>query len=358
MQKPKLLILQGEISAYNVPTYNVIADYFELTVGYYSNDKSVIPCMFSKKKFTSNKLGPFVLIKGLRKFAREFDVVSILPDLHLLNYCLLPFGRRNYKVVNWSIGFRASYKRPYLPERRHSIVDSIMQIILSGCDASIFYMEKAKEFWSKTSLDMEKVFVAPNTTDISKIEFLPEFKKDFLFVGTLYKEKGLSTLLNSFKKALERTNTDIKLNIVGEGAERKELEKFVEENNLCSNVYFKGAIYDENELAYFFQSALICISPSQAGLSVPKSMGYGVPFITSKNAITGGEIYHITSGINGIMYDDDSDLIEIMVDAINNPQKYINMGVNAMQYYSNHATIAHMAQGAIDAFEFALYGKK
>ena len=33
--KHKVLILQGEISTYRVATFNIIADYFDLTVGYY-----------------------------------------------------------------------------------------------------------------------------------------------------------------------------------------------------------------------------------------------------------------------------------------------------------------------------------
>ena len=42
--KPKVLILQGEISTYRVATFNIIADYFDVTVGYYDKDKSVEEC--------------------------------------------------------------------------------------------------------------------------------------------------------------------------------------------------------------------------------------------------------------------------------------------------------------------------
>lgn len=85
-------------------------------------------------------------------------------------------------------------------------------------------------------------------------------------------------------------------------------------NNMVGLIVFHGAIYDENVLAERFAQALLCISPTQGGLSVPKSMGYGVPFVTRKDSITGGEIYHITPGVNGIMYVKDEELTSVISD--------------------------------------------
>ena len=350
----KLLILQNELSGYNVPVYNIIAERYDLTLAFYLKDKSNIPCNFKKVQLDSRDLGPFTFIRGLRKLASQYDIVSIIPNLRNPSYCMLPFLPHKYKLVNWSIGFRASYTNPYITKRRHVFADNIFQAILSRCDASIFYMEKAKEFWKGTSLDMTRVFVAPNTTDVVTIELKPEKKKDFLFVGTLYKGKGLDLLLDAFRKVVEDQNPTTKLHIVGDGSERNTLEEYVKSHNLTENVVFHGAIYDEKELAAQFAHALLCISPTQGGLSVPKSMGYGVPFVTRKDAITGGEIYHITSGVNGVMYAKDEELTSIISDACLNPQKYVEMGLKAKEYYDNNATIKHMAQGAMDAFEYVL----
>ena len=350
----KLLILQNEISGYNVPVYNTIAEHYDLTIGYYLKDKSNIHCKFKKIKLESKVIGGFSFLKGVRKLASMYDVVSMIPNLRNPSYCSLPFLRRNFKLVNWSIGFRASYTHPYIVERKHVLADRLFQTILSECDASIFYMEKAKEFWKNTSLDLSKVFVAPNTTDVVSIEIKPVIKKDILFVGTLYKGKGLDLLLDAFRQVVEEQHPQNKLHIVGDGSERQVLEDYVAMHNLEENVVFHGAIYDENMLAERFAHALLCISPTQGGLSVPKSMGYGVPFVTRKDAITGGEIYHITPDVNGIMYDKGEDLTSIISDACSNPQKYVEMGIKAKEYYDNHATIKHMAQGAMDAFEFAL----
>lgn len=350
----KILILQNELSPYNVPVYNRIAAEFDLTVGFYQKDKSKQECSFQKKFFKTIQIGSLTFIKGLRRYAKDFDLVSTIPDMHVVSYCLLPFLPHKYKLTNWSIGFRVSYYHPYLTNRKHVPADRIFQCILAHCDASIFYMEKAKEFWNGTSLDMNKVFVAPNTTDVLPIEINSEKKRNFLFVGTLYKGKGLDLLLQSYKEATDVADVDNELHIVGDGEERKNIEAFVKTNHLEGKVILHGAIFDEEVLSQQFANALLCISPAQGGLSVPKSMGYGVPFVTKTTAITGGEIYHIASGVNGIMYENDYELSEILIDAANHPEKYIEMGRKAKDYYDNSATINHMANGAMAAFRFAL----
>lgn len=357
MAKPRLLILQNELSAYNVPVYNKIAERYELTLGYYKQDKSKEECLFSKHFFESGKKGPFVFVKGLRSYIKQFDIVCIVPDMHVVSYCLLPFLPRKFKVSNWSIGFRCSYTHPYIPTRKHIFADKIFQTILSHCDSSIFYMEKSKEFWKNTTLDLRKVFIAPNTTKVCPIDVDSKIKHNFLFVGTLYKGKGLDLLLDAYKTAVEKEGIKNELHIVGDGGERSNIEKFISTYHLEGKVVMHGAIFDEQILAEQFSKALLCISPTQGGLSVPKSMGYGVPFVTRKDAITGGEIYHITPGVNGIMYDNNDDLVKILIDAAHSQQNYVDMGIKAKDYYDHHATVNHMAQGAMDAFEYALKNK-
>ena len=48
------------------------------------------------------------------------------------------------------------------------------------------------------------------------------------------------------------------------------------------------------------------------------------------------------------------DLVDIIIEASNNPNKYIEMGLRAKSYYDSNATPEHMAQGAIDAINFVL----
>ena len=164
----KVLILQNEISAYNVSTYNCISELHELTVAYYSKDKSSIPCSFQKHKLNYIKIKSIILVSDLKSLCKQFDVVIFVPDFHVPAYCLLPFGNRRYKVISWSIGFRVSYVHPYITYRKHNLLDRFFQKVLSACDANIFYINKSREFWKNTNLRMDNIFEAINTTDVEK----------------------------------------------------------------------------------------------------------------------------------------------------------------------------------------------
>ena len=83
-------------------------------------------------------------------------------------------------------------------------------------------------------------------------------------------------------------------------------------------------------------------------------MGYGVPYITSKNAITGGESFNIQDGTNGVLLNDNSELKNVILDIANNKNKYVKLGENAYSYYWNNRTPEIMANGIIDAIEYSL----
>ena len=88
----KLLILQRVIAHYRIPIWNIIAEKYNLTIGYFENDFSANKdCKFSVKKFDYNKIGPFIWVRNLRQFAKQFEVVCFMPDPHVLSYVSLPF---------------------------------------------------------------------------------------------------------------------------------------------------------------------------------------------------------------------------------------------------------------------------
>lgn len=358
-KKPKLLILQNNLVEYRMPVFNALSDYYNLTVGYRDNDESVSNKRFESIRIETRKIGHLFFCKrGFYSFIKQFDIILFLTDLHNVNFCLLPITNRAIATVGWSIGFSCSYNKPFDVNRKHTLVDKFYYSVFSLCDSVLFYMKKSYEFWKRTNLNKDKVFFANNTTAVLPIKAEDKNRKDFLFVGSLYKEKGISVLIESFSSVIKRFPNDTTLlHIIGDGAEKNEIERMIHERNLDNRVILHGAIYDENELSEYFSKSLLCISPYQAGLSVPKSMGYGVTFVTRKDAITGGELYHITNGVNGILYEHDSSLPALLEDAIMNKDKYIQIGNNACDYYNNNATIEIMVRNIQDALEYALKHK-
>ena len=80
-------------------------------------------------------------------------------------------------------------------------------------------------------------------------------------------------------------------------------------------------------------------------------MGYGVPFITTKNAITGGELFNVENNSNGLSLDSMDDLKNVLLDISINPNKYVEMGRCAYDYYWACRKPQDMAQGLMDAIE-------
>ena len=353
--KKKVLLLAGTVSSYRVPIYNLINKKYDLTVAYDVKDESG-----EEREFNVIQLKPRT-IKSLKffplsfyKLCNKFDAVIFVADMHYLSYVSLPFFKRKYKTLAWTIGIRASYKRNYDLKRKHDFLDKVYCSILKRCDALIFYMKEATSFWKDTQLNKEKIFEAHNTVVVEPIDRDKYQKDSLLFVGTLYKEKNIYELIDAYIDAYKQDANIPVLNIVGDGAEYANLQRIIAENNFEKRINLLGRITDERILSELFAKAHICISPNQAGLSVLKSLGYGVPFVTRSNAITGGELLNIKDGYNGILYNEYKELVDIILQIQKDPEKFKMLGENAYDFYQTNATPQKMADGVISALDYVL----
>lgn len=351
---PKVLLLQNRIATYRKEVYEEIAKSVDLTVGYTDKDELNGSGGFRRIQLTSWRIKSVLIQKpGFFKFCSNYDVVIFVGDMHNLSFCLLPFLPGNFKSIAWTIGFRASYSRPFNIQRKHDALDWVYGKLLSACDACVFYTEQSVEFW-KGAIDRNKIFVAHNTVHTVPQDVCAEKKKNILFVGTLYKGKGVEQIIKAYANIRKSSNPLLPLIIVGDGPERSRLEKLTSDLSLDDVVKFHGAIYDELKLAKIFENALVCISPTQAGLSVLKSMGYGTPFATMENSITGGEILNIKPGQNGFLFKRNDDLECFIRNAPKNRDNLVKMGVAAKEYYLNNATTEIQAKGVVDAINYVL----
>lgn len=329
-------MIQDVISTYNVPIFNIINKYYEFTI-LYRNGTVPNDVEFNTVKQNDN----------IYDVVKENDILICSPNFKNMNFLKLikKFGRK--KTLYYGIGVSASYNHSYDDNK---IVGLFFSIFLRWIGGAIFYSEYPKRKYIELGVNRKKMFVANNTTYVKKAT-LSDDRTYLLFIGSLYKEKGIDVLLNTYSEVCKMDNRVPKLLIVGEGNEKPNIEMFIDKNNISSKIEMLGAIYDEELLKNIFSHAIVCISPKQAGLSVLKSMGYGVPFITHKNAITGGEIFNINEN-NGIIYKDQSELKNIILDITDNKKKYFKLGINAQKYYYEHCTIEHMSKGFIDAIKY------
>lgn len=348
----KVLLIQNSISSYRVPVYNLIAKEVELTL-MFSEGKEPVGAEFNYFKVPVKKGRLFYKhTQDIRKIAQTYDVVIGMISFNWISNYLLAFGRRNYKFIPWGIGVPASYRVKFDDPSKKMNVFLTKQLIKHS-DAVVFYTDYPKEKYGRMGLDKGKMFVAHNT-----VEVLPssdsETRDSVLFVGTLYKAKSTLPMLEFYKRAYEKNNRIPKLMLIGNGDEFEDLKKWVAANEMTHKVYLEGAIYDEMLLKGYFEKAIICVSLGQAGLSVQKSMGYGVPFVTTENSYTGGERLDIVSGENGVLLKQEDDFEGLILDVVSNTPKYLEMGKKAKDFYYGNRTIKMMAESVLSAIKFVI----
>lgn len=357
----RILLIQRVVSHYNVPIYEKIAQTYDFKVAFSENNEDLYHRIETMKIFFPTG-GEFQRMNDeefdkymeyLTKICREFDAVILPMEPFKKILFVIERLRKKVKVLLWGIGVAASY------DTRYDSVDyrnPSFESMVAMADAAIFYTDYPRNKYLGRGIPKEKMFVALNTVNVIKTEIQPFKKESILFVGTLIKQKRLDILLECYKESYDIDNSIPTLKIIGEGSEFENLSGWIKEAGLEHQVFLKGPIYNEEELKEEFLSSFATISADQAGLSVLKSMGYGVPFITNRNAITGGEIFNIEHDINGMLFDENEELVNIILDISKNRDKYIDMGRKAQEYYYTNATVSNCAQGFCSAINYAISG--
>lgn len=353
-EKIKLLSLTNCVLEYRIPVYNLLSETFDVTVAHYGKMVPVEKAKFKQIILSPKKRGPFTVFKeDIEKIASNYDSVIALGDLHIWPYIKLGFlKKRKFSLSYWTIGVSASYNKRFDEDRK---LDKIRFFLMNRADSIVFYTDyPIKRYVEDGKINESKLFVANNTVEIkNKIE-IPSVKKHFLFVGTLYRAKKVFDLLDAYLIAFQKNKTLPPLLIVGDGEEKRNIEIWIAQNNLTDKIVLKGAIFDQNILREYYKDAIACISPGQAGLTVLNAMAYGTPFVTTENAITGGEIFNIDNNVNGIIYKENiKTLAEIIIQLSTNTQKVKELSYNAQEYYFNNRTIQIMVRGLVEAIVFA-----
>lgn len=348
--KKKVLLLDNDLIHYRIPIYNILGDKFEFTHACCYPKQIDEPMNFKRITFHPYTIGSFELQKDkIYKLCQGFDAVICQGDIHYLQYASLPLHcHRKFKLAFWGIGVSSSYDKHFDTVTKW---DDVRDFFYKKADAQIFYTDYPIEKYVRRGYKRESLFVAPNTVEVEDFDENAE-RKNLLFIGTLYAQKGIMHLLNAYFEAYQENHGIPQLDIIGKGPDSEKVNEWIESRGLSKKIIMHGAIYDKKQKAKFFEQSLACISPMQAGLSVLESQGYATAYITTKDAITGGEIFNIENGKSGVLLDAVNQLKESIVDIANNPQKYVSMGQAGRKHYLDCRKPLDMAQGFIDAVDY------
>lgn len=350
----KVLFITGKLQHYRIPILNLIAQdkNIELTVAHSFKSQDNGNLSFNEVLLVEKKIGPFTIHKNnLLEFCNKFDIVVAMLYLQKISFMrLILSNQRKFKLVFWGIGVKASQKSKF---DTPTVLNYVRYHIAKKSDAMIFYTNYAREKYISKGINSHKLFVMPNTVKVINSLKTDSLRKDrIVFVGKLNKSKRIFDLISVYLELIEANYRLPILEIVGNGEDYREVSDFIDQNKMAKYVILHGAIYEEEELEKIYKRSIVSISPGQAGLSVLTSFGYGVPFITKFDAITGGERLNIQNNFNGILYKTQKDLKNIIKDISTNPDKYIRMGSNAKKYYKTKRSPEIMSQGFVNAVNY------
>jgi glycosyltransferase involved in cell wall biosynthesis len=137
-----------------------------------------------------------------------------------------------------------------------------------------------------------------------------------LFVGRLIPSKNVQFLLDLL---LNMPVRNWKLDIVGDGGERKSLVEYVKANDLGDRVAFHGHVDD---VAHFYMAADLFVFPSlleSYGIVLLEAMSYSLPtlsFRSDNKRYFGVSSEFIENGKTGFLAKDEEDFAEILKDAL------------------------------------------
>lgn len=341
-----ILFVTNQIPHYRVAFFKRLAERYDLTVAH--SGKPVGDPGFEEIVLPTQRYSGLYVQKGLRKLLNSgrYDIVIATFDVRWISTLWAYYSHREKVTwVWWGLDFGAN-----------ALASKIKLFIANGSGPVIFYSHGVKKKFENMLKNEERLHVANNTFEVpNRVRSYENRNKDcFINVGSLVPRKRNDVLISGFAEVLSQSQKDLKLVLIGDGPQRAELEALVERLNLEKHVRFLGEVNSPEKLKDYYSKALASVSVGQAGLAVLQSMAFGVPFVTSHAAISGGEKYNVSPGVNGCFFDgSQAELVQVMLSLVRCPDYARELGENAYEYYSEHCSMEKMVgsfSNVIEAF--------
>lgn len=324
MKNTKIALIYNYAQHYRLNIFKLLSQ--ELEVDMYFGDKmgdvkkidySLIPTFKSELK-NIKLFGPFYWQRGAVKlFFKDYKHYIILGEYFCLStwLILLLSCFSNKKIYLWTHGWYG---------KENLLMKIYKKFFFSLADQILLYGNRAKDLMIQEGISESKLHVIYNSLDYDsqmkyRSKFLDSkfytnyFKNDYpilFFIGRLTKIKKLNLIIESLN-ILKKNGCNFNLTIVGKGEDEKELNNLVKKYSLEKNVWFVGALYNEEEIAKYITNADLCISPGNVGLTAMHSLVYGTPVITNDNFNTQmPEFESIKKGVTGDFFKED-DLLDL-----------------------------------------------
>ncbi len=266
------------------------------------------------------------------------------------------FGRYR-KFLWWGHGFGPNC---------NAVMKKIRLSLVRGADGLILYGKTQAERFLSAGISSDKLFVAPNSIDLTEISTLAEpwaearvdcsapSRTDILYIGRLIAEKKVRLLLDGFAVACRKgfITPETRLVIIGDGPLKSALSEAAGVLGIAERVHFAGALYGQKDLAPWFNRSWVSVSPGGVGLSAIHSLAYGVPMAVARGEGHGPEADDLIEGENAVFFDQESPdaLAQTLADLQQSTGLAARLGQVGQEYVNHHLGINNM----VTAFENAV----
>jgi len=192
-----------------------------------------------------------------------------------------------------------------------------------------------KDELSEKGIDEDKIMLYPRGVDIELFKPLhreQNGKINLLYAGRISKEKNLHLLANAFNK-LSKERDDIKLQIVGDGPYKEEMESLLK----LSQVEFSG-YKSREDLAKIYSDADLFVFPSTTdtfGNVILEAQACGTPVIVTNS---GGPMENIVPDKTGIIIQgNDEDALYNGIKSMLNKEKLESMRHESIEYMKDRS---------------------
>ncbi|WOJ95043.1 glycosyltransferase family 4 protein [Congregibacter variabilis] len=182
-------------------------------------------------------------------------------------------------------------------------------------------------------MDGERFVPAPPDGDFQRSQGWQD-RRVALTVGRLQKRKGHDMLIKALA-LLTPTHPDLLYAIIGDGDERRALEKLVQEYGLEEHVQFLGEV-DDNQLVAYYQQCTLFALPNRAdgndiegfGMVLAEAQACGRPVLAGDS---GGTRETLLDGVTGVVCDCTAPepLAAALQNLLGDPQCLLSMGQKA-----------------------------
>ena len=222
-----------------------------------------------KDSYNTIKKSQSLLIEQIKKC--DSDVIISTRDKH--NYLLGKFAKKGIIKIGWEHNYHNNNKK---------YIDNLVKSVES-LDCFVLVSKELQEFYSK--IVKPKCIYIPNSLDEYPKEKSSLEDNNIISVGRLSKEKGFIDLIEVFY-LVNKMYPNWKLNIVGDGPERIEIENKINNLNLKDKVILHG-FQDKKYINKLLKKSSIYVMPSYTesfGIVLLEAFSYGIPCISFENS--------------------------------------------------------------------------